>query len=79
MSGASRTGIGMSYKFIFDTNVLKEDSVNKLEEAGLIDACSSGRFAFYFTPILLKERLHFLSQGIIPEKAKKPVEFLLSL
>jgi len=69
----------MSYKFILDTSVLREDSVNKLIEAGLIEACHSGRFSFYFTPVLLKERSVFLLNGSIPESAKKSFEFLLSL
>ncbi len=69
----------MSYKFILDTNVLREDSVDRLKEAGLVEACESGRLAFYFTPVLLKERSDFLFLGSIPETAKKPFEFLLSL
>ncbi|MDP3981439.1 MAG: hypothetical protein Q8Q33_08515 [Chlamydiota bacterium] len=69
----------MSYKFIFDTNALREDSVSKMKDAGLVEACVSGRFAFYFTPVLLTERSHFLLKGAIPGTARKPFQFLLSL
>lgn len=69
----------MSYKFVFDTNVIKTESVQKLKEDGLEAACNSGRFAFYFTPVLLKERFDFLLNGTIPETAKEPIQFLLSL
>ena len=69
----------MSYKFILDTNVLKEESVKKLKDAGLIDACNSGRFAFYVTPVLLKERLDFASRGEVYPGAATSVQFLLEL
>ncbi len=68
----------MSYKFILDTNVLDNESVGKFKDAGLVEACNSGRLAFYFTPVLLKERLDFLIKGAIPGTAKEPIEFLLS-
>ncbi|WP_454063530.1 hypothetical protein [Candidatus Nitrospira salsa] len=66
----------MSYKFILDTNVLRDDSVQQLKDVGL---GHSGRFAFYFTPVLLNERSNFLLKGAIPETARKSFEFLLSL
>lgn len=69
----------MSYKFILDTNVLKDDSIEKLTSARLQVACSARRFAFYMTPILLKERLDFASKGIIHPGAIKSVRFLLEL
>ena len=69
----------MSYKFIFDTNVLKPEIVQKLEKENLRKECHSGRFAFYFTPVLLKERLDFLLKGAIPETTKVPIRFLLSI
>lgn len=69
----------MSYKFIFDTNVLKPEIVQKLEEESLKETCHSGKVAFYFTPVLLKERLDFLLKGAIPETTKVPIRFLLSI
>lgn len=69
----------MSYKFILDTNVLDNESVSKFKGTDLLGACNAGRFAFYFTPVLLKERLDFLLKGIIPETTKEPIQFLLSL
>lgn len=64
----------MSYKFIFDTNVLKSEIVQKIEKE-----CYFGKLAFYFTPALLKERLDFLLKGAIPETTKVPIRFLLSI
>jgi len=69
----------MSYKFIFDTNVLKDDSINKFKEAGIIDACSTGRFSFYATPMLLTERLSFADQGKINPKAMSAVQLLFDI
>lgn len=69
----------MSYKFILDTNVLDNESVNKLRKAGLIEACHTGRVAFYFTPVLLKERLDFLLKGSILKTTEEPIQLLLSL
>jgi hypothetical protein len=69
----------MSYKFILDTNILKVDPVNKLKGAGLLEACNSGRFAFYLTPVLVEERFNFVLKGAIPDTARIPVEFLLSM
>jgi len=69
----------MSYKFILDTNVLDNESVSKLKDADLLGACNTGKFAFCFTPVLLKERSDFLLQGTMPETAKGPIQFLLSL
>ena len=69
----------MSYKFIIDTNVLDEESTKRLRDEGIIDACSSGRFAFYATPILLKERLDFASKGKIPCAAIAPIKLLAEL
>lgn len=69
----------MSYKFIFDTNVLDEESTAKLQDAGLTQACRSGRFAFYVTSVLLKERLHFITKGRIPSRAMKPLRLFIEL
>jgi hypothetical protein len=69
----------MSYKFIIDTNVLDEESAKRLRDGGIIDACSSGRFAFYVTPILLKERFDFASKGKIPCSAIAPIKLLAEL
>jgi hypothetical protein len=69
----------MSYKFIIDTNVLDEQSAKRLRDGGIIDACVSGRFAFYVTPILLKERFDFASKGRIPRGAVAPLSLLAEL
>ena len=69
----------MSYKFIIDTNVLDEESAQRLRDGGIIDACVSGRFAFYVTPILLKERFDFASKGKIPRGAVAPLTLLAEL
>lgn len=69
----------MSYKFIFDTNVLKPEIAQQLEEKGFKEACYSGRVAFYFTPVLLKERFDFLLKGAIPETTKVAIGLLLSI
>lgn len=58
----------MGYKFILDTNVLQDDSIKRLEQGGLIEASNSGRFAFYVTPVLLIERLHFYLKGKLPRR-----------
>ena len=69
----------MSYKFIFDTSVLDEKSVRDLRNAEVVSACNSGKFAFYMTPILLKERLHFVAKGRISEGAVEPIKLLVDL
>lgn len=69
----------MSYRFIFDTSVLDEKSVKDLRNAGIVSVCNSGRFAFYMTPVLLKERLHFTAKGRIPQGAIEPVKLLVDL
>lgn len=69
----------MSYKFIFDTSALDEVSVAKLRQNGIIEACSSGRFAFYVTPMLLSERLGFADQGAINPKAVAAVQLLVDI
>lgn len=67
----------MSYRFIFDTSVLDEKSVKDLRNAGIVNACNSGRFAFYMTPVLLKERLHFTAKDRIPQGAVEPIKLLI--
>jgi len=69
----------MSYKFIFDTSVLDEKSVRDLRNAKIVSACNSGRFAFYMTPVLLKERLHFAAKGRMPQSAVEPIKLLIDL
>ena len=69
----------MSYKFIFDTNILNNELTKKLVEGGLVSACESGRFAFYATPILLTERLHFVANGKIPVGAITSLKLLADL
>lgn len=53
----------MSYRFIFDTNVLDDEAIKFLTDARLQEACDSGKFSFYVTSVLLKERLDFASKG----------------
>lgn len=69
----------MSYRFIFDTSVLDEKSVKDLRNAGIVNVCDSGRFAFYMTPVLLKERLHFTARGRIPQGGIESVKLLVDL
>ncbi len=69
----------MSYKFIIDTNVLDEKSSEQLREGGILQACNSGRFAFYATPVLLTERMRFVSKGVVPVPAIKPLRLLFEL
>lgn len=69
----------MSYRFIFDTSVLDEKSVKDFRGAGIVNACNSGRFAFYMTPVLLKERLHFAAEGRMPQSAVEPIKLLIDL
>lgn len=69
----------MSYKFIFDTNVLTEESVEKLRGAGIVNACKFGRFAFYVTPVLLREQFDFIAQGKMPQDAREPIKLLIDL
>ncbi len=69
----------MSYRFILDTNVLDSESIETLAKAHLQDACRSGRCAFYTTPVLLRERLSFISKDRIPVKAVRPITFVLKL
>lgn len=69
----------MSYRFAIDTNVLDEQSVKRLRDGGVINACVSGKFAFYVTPILLKERFNFAPKGKIPRGAVTPLTLLTEL
>lgn len=69
----------MSYRFILDTNVLDSESIAVLRKAGLERACRSGRYSFYITPVLLKERLDFASKSKIPPRVVEPIKFLLDL
>lgn len=69
----------MSYRFIFNTSVLDEKTVKDLRRAGIVSACNSGCFAFYMTPVLLKERLHFAANGRIPQSAVEPIKLLIDL
>lgn len=69
----------MSYRFIFDTSALDDKSVKDLRNAGIVSACNSGRFAFYITPVLLKERLHFTAKGSMPQSAVEPIKLLMDL
>lgn len=69
----------MNYKFIFDTSVLDDESVEDLRKAGILSVCNSGRFAFYMTPILLKERLHFTAKGRMPKSAVESIKLLTDL
>ena len=49
------------------------------KEAGIINACSSGRFSFYATPMLLSERFGFADQGRINPKAVSAVQLLFDI
>src|SRR3989338_1578221 len=69
----------MSYKFIFDTNVLNEKSVKELRSAGIVEGCNSGRLAFYMTPILMQERFQFAGKGKIHPDAIEPVKLLIDI
>lgn len=69
----------MSYKFILDTNVLDSKSIEALTKAGLQGACRSGRYAFYATPVLLRERLDFALKGKILPRVVGPIKFILDL
>ncbi len=69
----------MSYKFILDTNVLKTESIEVLTKSGLREACLSSRYAFYVTPVLLKERLDFASKGKIHSSIVEPLKFLYDM
>ena len=69
----------MSYKFIFDNNVLSRVSIERLTASGLIEACNSGRFALYIPPVLFTELLHFLSREEISKNAKDNVKFLTKI
>jgi len=69
----------MSYKFVLDTNILQIESIEKLKAADLNNACLSGRFALYVTPVLLKERLDFITSSDIPPTARESILFLATL
>ncbi len=68
----------MSYKFITDNNIWDEKEIPKLRNAGIVKACS-GRLAFYFTPVLLKEGFDFLRKGPIPDRAVEAIKLLTEL
>ncbi|MBF0522089.1 MAG: hypothetical protein HQL24_03415 [Candidatus Omnitrophica bacterium] len=67
----------MSYKFILDSSVIDEKSIDELKAAGLERACLSGKLSFYVTPPLLKECFHFASRGKMPEELKTCIKYLL--
>lgn len=68
----------MSYKFIFDNNAIDHDSVSKMENAGIIQACNSGQINFYMTPPLLRECFHFITVGKVPRNTTHK-EFLIKI
>jgi hypothetical protein len=71
----------MSYKFILDTTILQLLPIEKLNKTNLIRASQSGRFSFYVTPILLKERLNFLfnPKATIDDQVLTVAKFLCDL
>lgn len=62
----------MSYKFIFDTSAIDQDSIKAFQNAGLREKCASKQFILYITPSLLQECL-----GNIPTNGQNMTNFNL--